>query len=149
MLKDQNNSPVQNVELVEVVVTNTSQLRFSFPDVPNIKGKRVTAIQVFKASEIAKSPTSKNLLGTGTAAAFGDAFLTLHVQGREKVKELPLVALHTGSNGGLMKNFGTSDPQKGYTPGILIDPQKSHVAFSRTASLTADESVLFAFYFLD
>lgn len=148
-MKDQNNSPVQNVELVEVVVTNTNQQRFSFPDVPNIKGKRVTAIQVFKASEIAKSPSGKNLLGTGTSAAFGDAFLTLHVAGREKVKELPLVALHTGSNNGLMKNFATSDGKGGFTSGISIDVQKCHVAFSRTASLTADESVLFAFYYLD
>lgn len=148
-MKDQNNSPIQNCELVEVKITNTSQQRFNFPDIPNIKGKRVTAIQVFKASDIAKSPSGLNLLGTGTSAAFGDAFVTLHTAGKEKIKELPLTALHTASNNGLMKNFGESDKQKGYIPGVLIDPQKSIVSFSRTSSLTLDEAVLFVFYYLD
>ncbi len=148
MLKDQNNSPVQNCELVEVKITNTSQTRFNFPDVTNIRGKRVTAIQAFKVAEVIKTPSGA---ATVNDNAFTYGFMTLHTAGKEKIKELPLVALHTGSNNGLMKNFSTAsnDPKIGQSHGIVIDPQKSFVSFSATSALVAGESVLFAIYFLD
>jgi hypothetical protein len=135
-MNNQNFSPLKNSELVEIRISNASQTRFNFPDIPNVVKKKITAIEVFKIADIPVAPTGGNALN---ATAFKDGFITLHSAGKEKIKELPLIALDSQSNNGLMKNLNE----------MVIEPQKCYLSFSRTTNLVANEVLLLAVYFED
>lgn len=125
---------IKNCELVEVKIANTSSSRIAFPFTENMKGKKVQAVETYQLTNVAKAPSGNALIN---ATAFKDAFLTLQVKGKEKIKEVPLISFTTSYNDGLIK---TLEPD-------TIDLQKSYVSFSQTANLVANESMIFVFYF--
>ena len=125
---------IKNCELVEIKIANTTSSRWAFPFSENLKGKKVIGLETYQLANVAKAPSGNALIN---ATAFKDAFLTLQITGKEKIKEIPLVGFVASSNNGLIK---TLEPAE-------IDLQKSYVSFSQTTNLAANESIIFAFYF--
>jgi hypothetical protein len=125
---------IKNCELIEIKIANTTNSRWAFPFSENLKGKKVTALETYQVANVAKAPSGNDLIN---ATAFMDAFLTLQVSGKEKIKEIPLVSFVASSNNGLIK---TIEPD-------VIDLQKSYVSFSQQTNVVANESIIFAFYF--
>lgn len=135
-MKTANETAIQNCELVTVKVANASATRFPFPISENLRGKKITAIEVYKLADVSKSPMNEANLND-TARLKG--FVTLQTAGKEKVKDMPLNTLIASNNNGLVKEFD----------GIVIDFQKSYITFSETSGLVANEVVMLNFYFQD
>ncbi len=135
-MNNANFTPISNTEPCSVKVTSTSQTKFNLPDLPNLRGKKVYGIEAFKVANVSKD-SSGNALCNSTAQAY--AFLILHVNGKEKIKEMPIDSLVASSNNGLIKNFDN----------LEIDYQKSYIQFAITTGLVANEVVLLNFYYKD
>jgi hypothetical protein len=135
-MQTQNRQPIQNVELIEVKIKSTATTRFGFPINADLKGKKVSAIEVIAVADTTKTPLGDAVLN---ATAQKKGYLTLNANGKEKVKNLPLSSLIASNNNGLVKEFDN----------ILIDFDKSYISFSETTGLVADEVVLLAVYFQD
>jgi len=128
------NFKTKNVEIVEVSISNTSQTRFSLPNVPNIQGKKVIAVEIYDLSKVTKAPSGNAILNA-TVQKYG--FLTLSIDGKEKVKDMPFQSLIAANNNGQIFQIENAN----------VDPQKSYVNFATTTGLVANEIVLIAFHY--
>lgn len=126
---------INNVEVVSIKL-QTSNTQFSLPILENLRGKKITAIEVFPISEV---PTDRINQANCNATAFKQASLTLSINGKEKVKDLPLQSLVVSNNSGTIKEFGE----------VVINDQKSYISFSSTSNLVANEVIIIAFYYND
>lgn len=137
MTTNQNFYPIQNSELIELVLDSTSKSKFTFAESQNIRGRKVKAIEVFTLAMCAISPQGNTLVQESDLVS--GSFLTLSIGGKEKIKDLPLTSLMPTNNNGLMRNFDD----------IEIDLQKSYVTFPVTKAFAAGEVILFNFYYAD
>lgn len=128
--------PIKDAEIVEVIVSNTSTQKFNFPDVPNLRGKKITSIEVFKLDDVSKAPSGKNVVNNN---AIKKGFLTLYIKGREKIKEMPLQALVPSNRNGVVRKTDLFD----------LDYQKSYISFADTLDLVINEVVLIVFIYED
>lgn len=128
--------PIQNCELIEIKIANATSGRWAFPISENLKGKKLVALEVFQVAKVAIAPSGNAVIN---ATAFKNALLTLQLNGKEKVKDMPLVAFEAASNNGLIKQLEAYN----------IDLQKSYVSFTTQTGVVANESIIFAFYYLD
>lgn len=128
--------PIRNAEAVEVKITSTSQTRFQFPISENLRGKKVVGVETYKVADVSVSPLG-NALCNATALAKGS--LTLQVEGKERIKDIPLASLIASNNNGLIKTIKPA----------IVSLEKSYVTFANTTGLVANETVLFMFYFED
>lgn len=126
---------IDNIELV-VIKTKAGITKIAFPVVENLRNKAIIGIETWKVGTVPKSP-----LGNATIndTAFNKGFLTLNIDGKEKIKDFPLQALVIANNNGVMKRFNQ----------LKINDQKSYVSFSDSTGIVTDEVVLLAFYFED
>lgn len=132
---DANTTPIQNVEIL-ILKLKANNTKFAFPVIENLHGKKITGIEAFGITQFPTSPLGDN---NCNANAFKQCFLTLSIDGKEKVKDLPIGSLVAANNNGLIKTFND----------VVINEQKSYVQFSATTNLVDDEVIMIAFYYKD
>ena len=126
--------PIENAEVVRVLINNVANTKFNFPTDENLKGKKIVSIEAFRYSDITASSMGEPVLNDN---AFAKAFLTIKAGKEERIRELPLACLNAAKNNGLVKFFND----------IVPDLQKSYISFSDTYDLVKGEVVFLVFYF--
>jgi hypothetical protein len=132
---NQNILPISNAETIELKINSTSG-KIKFPYSENLAGKKITGIEAFKVGDVAVNSVGDAVINNN---AFADAFVTLQIKGREKIKTLPLASFYPGSTNKLIKSFNN----------IIIDIDKSYIEFGRATNVVAGEVILLAFYYED
>ena len=135
----------------ELIITNSylAEINFAqagaagqrvyFKDIPTLTPRDgVTTIQtvgleVISQDELAVSPNGNTVI---LSANLSSITLTLTVQSKEVVFQIPCNSLRTTNNGGLIRRFYN----------LPINIVKSYVTVT-TAGIAAGESVLFNFYY--
>jgi hypothetical protein len=105
-----------------------------FPNVPQLQNALIYGVEVFSNNELTTSSTGKTLVSvlTGLVATF-------YNKNFERVNLYPCYNLNTINRFGIIPAF---DP-------FVIDWQKSFVKITSTASLNANESIVFGFHYAD
>jgi hypothetical protein len=132
---------IERFEAVEIAVPNGSTLtRFYFPDLPNLRNAKVTAIQVYTAGTITATPLTGST--PVTTADLKKSFLTLYEGDLQLIYNTPLLGLNNIVN-------SASDPYTFELPainGITISWVKSYVVLP-TALATTNVAYSFGVYY--
>jgi hypothetical protein len=121
---------LENHELAEIILpANTTQSKFYFPDMPNLKDSRTFGLQVYTVDQLPVSPNNGNALPSKTQV-LNNCFLTLaDANGREFLKDIPAVLFNT-----LVFDLNTSTNLRENNAKILngqvINWNKSFIRFS-------------------
>jgi len=119
-------------EYVECVITSTTELVFDFKEQAKLKNKKIIFITYFGSN----SPNGN------TAAAdeiISKSFLTLNVNGQEKINNLPIYLLSNNASKKWYRNYA----------GIIVDWDKSYVRVANTDSLVANTTIGFNVFYED
>lgn len=82
---------IRNAEYVEVIFPSTSvKQQTFFPDLPNLRQKPITGIEVYSSSEQSKGQSGTSLVA---AEYLREAYLVLYFDGGEFI-QVPLQSLH-------------------------------------------------------
>ena len=127
--------PIRNCELIEVVIRTVGN-RIPLDDQPGLRDVEVVAIEALEVANVGTSPSGRTVI---SAAAQKNAFLTLSVDGSERVNKIPVNSLAPGKCNGLLKGMDK----------LKVNYQKSYITFSSTDGLSAGECVLLAVYYND
>jgi hypothetical protein len=123
---------IDRFEAVEIAVPSGSTLtRFYFPDLPNLRNAKITAIQVYTAGTISATPLTGST--PVTTADLKKSFLTLYEGDLQLVYNTPMLGLNNIVN-------SAADPYTFELPavnGITISWVKSYVVLPTALSTTA------------
>jgi hypothetical protein len=132
---------IDRFEAVEIAVPTSSTLtRFYFPDLPNLRNAKITAIQVYTAGTITATPLTGST--PVTTADLKKSFLTLYEGDLQLVYNTPMLGLNNIVN-------SASDPYTFELPavnGITISWVKSYVVLP-TALATTGVAYSFGIYY--
>ena len=133
---------IERFEAIEVSVPNGSTLtRFQFPDVPQLRNAKISAIQVYTAGSITATPlTGSNPV---TTADLKKSFLTLYQGDQQLIYSLPLISLNN------MVTGATPDPYTFELPainGLTISWTKSYISLP-SALATTNVAYSFGVYY--
>ncbi|MEI6122280.1 MAG: hypothetical protein WCQ95_01495 [Bacteroidota bacterium] len=127
--------PIQNIELIEIQFVQGIN-KYKIPTQTNFKGKKIVGIEAHGSDTALYSPLGREIEVIGTIGGY----LSLDVAGREKVKQMPLMALNPGLNI-FPRPF----------EGLIINNDKSYIelpAITVDATMAA-KSILLLFFFED
>jgi len=132
---------IDRYEAVEISVPSGSTLtRFYFPDLPNLRNAKITAIQVYTAGSITATPLTGST--PVTTADLKKSFLTLYEGDLQLIYNTPMVGLNNIVN-------SAADPYSFELPainGITISWVKSYVVLP-TALATTGVAYSFGVYY--
>ena len=132
---------IDRFEAVEIAVPSGSTLtRFYFPDLPNLRNAKITAIQVYTAGTITATPLTGST--PVTTADLKKSFLTLYEGDLQLIYNTPMLGLNNIVN-------SASDPYTFELPavnGITISWVKSYVVLP-TALATTGVAYSFGVYY--
>ena len=132
---------IDRFEAVEIAVPSGSTLtRFYFPDLPNLRNAKITAIQVYTTGTITATPLTGST--PVTTADLKKSFLTLYEGDLQLVYNTPMLGLNNIVN-------SASDPYTFELPavnGITISWVKSYVVLP-TALATTGVAYSFGIYY--
>ena len=113
---------IERFEAVEINVPSGSTLtRFYFPDLPNLRNAKISAIQVYTAGSITATPLTGST--PVTTADLKKSFLTLYQGDLQLVYNVPMISLNNIVN-------SATDPYTFELPavnGITVSWVKSYV----------------------
>jgi len=113
---------IERFEAVEISVPSGSTLtRFYFPDLPNLRNAKISAIQVYTAGTITATPLTGST--PVTTADLKKSFLTLYQGDLQLVYNVPMISLNNMVN-------SAADPYTFELPavnGITVSWVKSYV----------------------
>jgi len=122
---------IDRFEAVEISVPSGSTLtRFYFPDLPNLRNAKITAIQVYTAGTITATPLTGST--PVTTADLKKSFLTLYEGDLQLIYNTPMLGLNNIVN-------SAADPYVFELPainGITISWVKSYVVLPTALSTT-------------
>jgi hypothetical protein len=135
-------------QLVELVnPANSTATKLQFFDLPYLRFKQITGIEVLNVNDASKSPTNKDVV---TNAQMIKSYLTLYLNDPsnpsnvgEWIQQVPLSVLHRIQN-------SSNDPfvRQGYNlVGQTIYWEKCFINFASSLGNTSDVSFLFNVYF--
>ena len=132
---------IDRFEAVEIAVPSGSTLtRFYFPDLPNLRNAKITAIQIYTAGTITATPLTGST--PVTTADLKKSFLTLYEGDLQLVYNTPMLGLNNIVN-------SAADPYSFELPainGITISWVKSYVVLP-TALSTTNVAYSFGIYY--
>jgi len=132
---------IERFEAVEISVPTSSTLtRFYFPDLPNLRSAKITAIQVYTAGTITATPLTGST--PVTTADLKKSFLTLYEGDLQLVYNVPMLNFNNIVN-------SAADPYTFELPnvnGITISWVKSYVNLP-TALATTNVAYSFGVYY--
>jgi hypothetical protein len=132
---------IDRFEAVEIAVPSGSTLtRFYFPDLPNLRNAKITAIQVYTAGTITATPLTGST--PVTTADLKKSFLTLYEGDLQLIYNTPMLGLNSIVN-------SAADPYSFELPainGITISWVKSYVVLP-TALATTGVAYSFGVYY--
>jgi hypothetical protein len=132
---------IDRFEAVEIAVPSGSTLtRFYFPDLPNLRNAKITAIQVYTAGTITATPLTGST--PVTTADLKKSFLTLYEGDLQLIYNTPLLGFNSIVN-------SAADPYSFELPainGITISWVKSYVVLP-TALATTGVAYSFGVYY--
>jgi hypothetical protein len=133
---------IERFEAIEVSVPNGSTLtRFQFPDVPQLRNAKISAIQVYTAGSITATPLTGST--PVTTADLKKSFLTLYQGDQQLIYSLPLISLNN------MVTGATPDPYTFELPainGLTISWTKSYISLP-SALATTNVAYSFGVYY--
>ena len=123
---------IERFEAVEISVPSGSTLtRFQFPDLPQLRNAKISAIQVYTAGSITATPLTGST--PVTTADLKKSFLTLYQADLQLIYSLPLISLNN------MVTGATPDPYTFELPevnGITVSWTKSYVSLPSALATT-------------
>jgi len=132
---------IERFEAVEISVPTSSTLtRFYFPDLPNLRNAKITAIQVYTAGTITATPLTGST--PVTTADLKKSFLTLYEGDLQLVYNVPMLNFNNIVN-------SAADPYTFELPnvnGITVSWVKSYVNLP-TALATTNVAYSFGVYY--
>jgi hypothetical protein len=132
---------IERFEAVEISVPSGSTLtRFYFPDLPNLRNAKISAIQVYTAGSITATPLTGST--PVTTADLKKSFLTLYQGDLQLVYNVPMISLNNIVN-------SAADPYTFELPavnGITVSWIKSYVSLP-TALATTGVAYSFGVYY--
>lgn len=132
---------IERFEAVEINVPSGSTLtRFYFPDLPNLRNAKISAIQVYTAGTITATPLTGST--PVTTADLKKSFLTLYQGDLQLVYNVPMISLNNIVN-------SAADPYTFELPavnGITVSWVKSYVNLP-TALATTGVAYSFGVYY--
>jgi hypothetical protein len=132
---------IERFEAVEINVPTSSTLtRFYFPDLPNLRNAKITAIQVYTAGTITATPLTGST--PVTTADLKKSFLTLYEGDLQLVYNVPMLNFNNIVN-------SAADPYTFELPnvnGITVSWVKSYVNLP-TALATTNVAYSFGVYY--
>jgi len=132
---------IERFEAVEISVPSGSTLtRFYFPDLPNLRNAKISAIQVYTAGTITATPLTGST--PVTTADLKKSFLTLYQGDLQLVYNVPMISLNNIVN-------SATDPYVFELPavnGITVSWVKSYVNLP-TALATTGVAYSFGVYY--
>jgi len=132
---------IDRFEAVEIAVPSGSTLtRFYFPDLPNLRNAKITAIQIYTAGTITATPLTGST--PVTTADLKKSFLTLYEGDLQLVYNVPMLNFNSIVNSAV-------DPYSFELPainGITISWVKSYVVLP-TALATTGVAYSFGVYY--
>lgn len=121
--------------LIEIEISSVNKTKFGFPDIQNLAGKKIVALEA--RNDMTATPTGRSVIN---GFVFGKAFLTLKgCNNSEDIAELPLVSIDPTKNSGLIREIAEKQ----------IDVSNSFITVGSTAGLNANESFLIGVYYED
>ena len=133
---------IERFEAIEVSVPSGSTLtRFQFPDVPQLRNAKISAIQVYTAGSITATPLTGSI--PVTTADLKKSFLTLYQGDQQLIYSLPLISLNN------MVTGATPDPYTFELPainGLTISWTKSYISLP-SALATTNVAYSFGVYY--
>ena len=91
------NRPVERVEVFEVETEGANRRRLKIGNIDNLLSRKITGIQLWKIGDVSIAPSGRPVVAD---AVFIKSFLTLSIQGEERISEVPLTAFHQPTNNG-------------------------------------------------
>jgi hypothetical protein len=83
---------IDKYELVEVQIpSGSTATRFFFPDLPKLRGKKVTAINTWNSASNPLTPSGGVLIGPYDMK---QSYVTFYTDGRQDLWRIPLLQLH-------------------------------------------------------
>ncbi len=124
---------LNNLENIELVVDNINKTKFNFPDIENIRGKKIKVIDIPSVNEVTVTPLGKaNINDT----VYGKSFLVLNVAGSEKINRIPLKSLNPFANNTRL-----------FFNDLVVDWTRSYIEVGSTAGLVANEAFFLNVFF--
>jgi hypothetical protein len=135
---------ITNSQLVEVIVpAGTTTTTFNIPDQPQLRGKKITGVEIFNATDISNGPSSTATIPTGTMTK---AYFTFYVNKKN------------GESGQFLLNvpFSTLHRVAGVNPYVFeipdfddldIDFNKSFITVTSSTLFASAASFLFNVYY--
>lgn len=112
---------IDNYQFVSILVTS-AQNRYYFPDLPNLRHVKTTAINAYFANFLAKDRDGISLCPTN----YNNAFLTLNINGEEAISKVDLMRFNPIAGNITYWNASGQTPLKD----VVIDFSKSYVEFA-------------------
>jgi hypothetical protein len=129
---------LENAETISLIVPANGATKIPFTENSNLRGKKVYAIEVIQDTGFSTDPHGNPFVDANQV--FGSYLSLTDENGkREKIKDLPLIALLPYYNAGVLRYFKP----------MTIDLQKSYIIYTGPSSLVAGEAYCFVFYFKD
>lgn len=130
------NRPVRNAYTVSVDLASVSDnKKVKFPDIPQLRGKRITAIEAFSESDLTKDDSGATLASTTGLA--GCVLTMANEESDETIFQVPVLSFRRGSNNGRLYQLA----------GEKFDYESSSVKMTDTTNLSNNEVIVFAFYY--
>jgi len=123
---------IKYIETVEVPTNSTTKTKFYFPELPNLRNKRILYINPIRNSEAQRGPSD---LAVVSQTIFCKSFLVLAAKNKEIINRIPLQNLLLIGKESFDLLFD-----------LIIDFPKSYIEVGSTAGLVATETFLFTFY---
>ena len=127
---------VLNCETIEIPV-NTSQKKYYLPTNSTFRGCQVVAMETFGIGCVSKTPVSG--LVVANANVMKAASITLAIDGKERIKQLPLCTMDRTQTYGKILHL---EPMQ-------INNDKSFVELSDASVVGVNEAILITVYFKD
>lgn len=129
-------------ELVEITIpANSTQTRFQFPDIPNLRNSHIFGLQCYKTIEMPNSILSGNAVNANSLKAF---ITFVNYGGKEFLKQAPAQIFNTIIETGTDKL--TEQDFKAFV-GQKVSYPKSYVEFVTTPSTTVDTALVYSIYY--
>ncbi len=86
--------PVTYYDMISInVPANSTQTKFTFPDQPLLRNKKINSLECFTVSDIGYDINGNEVIGS---SAFNKGcYVVLYYEGYENVHRIPLMELHT------------------------------------------------------
>ena len=124
---------VKNLENIELVVDNVNKTKFTFPDIENLRGKKVKIIDIPSVTELTVTPLGH---ANVNSTVYSKSFLVLNVGGKEQVNRIPLKSLNPFANNTRL-----------FFDDLVIDWTRSYIEVGNTTGLVADEAFYLNVFF--